>query len=32
LIRQLKPGGRLVIPLDAPLALQRLVLLERNPD
>jgi protein-L-isoaspartate(D-aspartate) O-methyltransferase len=32
LIRQLKPGGRMVIPLGAPFALQHLVLVERNAD
>jgi protein-L-isoaspartate(D-aspartate) O-methyltransferase len=32
LIQQLKPGGRMVIPLGAPFALQRLVLVERNTD
>jgi protein-L-isoaspartate(D-aspartate) O-methyltransferase len=32
LIRQLKPGGRMVIPLGAPYALQRLVLVEHNDD
>jgi protein-L-isoaspartate(D-aspartate) O-methyltransferase len=30
LIRQLKPGRRMVIPLGAPFALQHLVLVERN--
>src|SRR2546430_15113322 len=32
LIRQLKPGRRMVIPLGAPFALQHLVLVERNAD
>src|SRR5215510_2043571 len=32
LIRQLRPGGRMVIPLGAPFALQHLVLVERNAD
>jgi protein-L-isoaspartate(D-aspartate) O-methyltransferase len=32
LIRQLKPGGRMVIPLGAPYALQHLVLVERTDD
>jgi protein-L-isoaspartate(D-aspartate) O-methyltransferase len=32
LIQQLKRGGRMVIPLGAPFALQRLVLVERNAD
>jgi protein-L-isoaspartate(D-aspartate) O-methyltransferase len=32
LIRQLKPGGRMVIPLGASFALQYLVLVERNAD
>jgi protein-L-isoaspartate(D-aspartate) O-methyltransferase len=32
LIRQLKPGGRMVIPLGPPFALQHLVLVERNAD
>jgi protein-L-isoaspartate(D-aspartate) O-methyltransferase len=32
LIRQLKPGGRMVIPLGAPFALQHLVLVERHDD
>jgi protein-L-isoaspartate(D-aspartate) O-methyltransferase len=32
LIRQLKPGGRMVIPLGAPFALQQLVLVEKQPD
>jgi len=32
LISQLKPGGRMVIPLGAPFALQHLVLIERNAD
>jgi protein-L-isoaspartate(D-aspartate) O-methyltransferase len=32
LIRQLRPGGRMVIPLGAPFTLQHLVLVERNVD
>jgi protein-L-isoaspartate(D-aspartate) O-methyltransferase len=32
LLRQLKPGGRMVIPLGAPFALQHLVLVDRNAD
>src|SRR5262245_1113567 len=32
LIRQLKPGGRMVIPVGAPFALQHLVLVERADD
>jgi len=32
LLRQLKPGGRMVIPVGAPFALQHLVLVERNAD
>jgi protein-L-isoaspartate(D-aspartate) O-methyltransferase len=32
LIEQLKPGGRMVIPLGAPFALQHLVLVEKQPD
>ena len=32
LIQQLKPGGRIVIPLGPPFALQHLVLVERNAD
>ena len=32
LLRQLKPGGRMVIPVGAPFALQHLVLVERNTD
>lgn len=32
LIQQLKPGGRMVIPLGGPFALQQLVLVEKQPD
>src|SRR5438445_4513404 len=32
LIRQIKPGGRMVIPVGAPFALQHLVLVERQAD
>jgi protein-L-isoaspartate(D-aspartate) O-methyltransferase len=32
LIRQLKPEGRMVIPVGAPFAVQYLVLVERDPD
>jgi protein-L-isoaspartate(D-aspartate) O-methyltransferase len=32
LLRQLKPGGRMVIPVGAPFTLQYLVLVERNAD
>jgi protein-L-isoaspartate(D-aspartate) O-methyltransferase len=32
LIRQIKPGGRMVIPVGAPFALQHLVLVERHAD
>src|SRR5262249_61558738 len=32
LIRQLKPAGRMVIPVGAPFAVQYLVLVERDPD
>jgi protein-L-isoaspartate(D-aspartate) O-methyltransferase len=32
LIRQLKPDGRMVIPVGAPFAVQYLVLVERDPD
>jgi protein-L-isoaspartate(D-aspartate) O-methyltransferase len=32
LIRQLKPQGRMVIPVGAPFAVQYLVLVERDPD
>jgi protein-L-isoaspartate(D-aspartate) O-methyltransferase len=32
LIRQLKPKGRMVIPVGAPFAVQYLVLVERDPD
>jgi len=32
LIRQLKPGGRMVIPVGAPFLAQHLMLVEKNPD
>lgn len=32
LIRQLKPGGRMVIPVGAPFLAQHLMLLDKNPD
>jgi protein-L-isoaspartate(D-aspartate) O-methyltransferase len=32
LVQQLKPGGRMVIPVGAPFALQHLVLVERDAD
>lgn len=31
LIRQLKPGGRMVIPVGSPFAIQYLMLIEKNP-
>jgi protein-L-isoaspartate(D-aspartate) O-methyltransferase len=32
LIRQLKPGGRMVLPLGAPFSFQHLVLVEKADD
>jgi len=32
LIRQLKPGGRMVIPIGAPFLAQHLMVVEKNPD
>jgi protein-L-isoaspartate(D-aspartate) O-methyltransferase len=32
LVKQLKPGGRMIIPVGAPFALQHLVLVERGKD
>ena len=32
LVRQLKPGGRMVVPLGAPFMTQYLMLVEKQPD
>ena len=32
LVRQLKPGGRMVIPVGTPFAVQHLMLVEKNPE